>query len=445
MIRSTDLSTGGRRRRGAALVVAGLVLAATLTACSSTSSSTTTTTGASSTTGTSGGSPAIPATAFSDTTGLTADSVTVGNVSTLYAGLFKGSLVGTQAYAAYVNSTGGLNGRKLLVDSYDDGYQGAPNKQAHEQVVQKDFAQVGGFSLQDSYGETVMAANPGVPDVSVPLSQALADLPNSFSPDPAQVGWPTGGLLYFKSKYPAAVKHAAGLVADQPSAITKWGGEKAAMESVGYNVIYDQQFDITQTDFTQNVLAMKQAGVQILFLDQMPANYAAAVIKALNQQAFHPVVVFGASTYSESLIPDSGGAAATNGDYLYQLTPLYLGEDATVLPAVGTFLNWVQKASPGFKPDLYTLFGWLSAQLFSQAFTAAGKSPTRGSVLQQLGKITSFNGNYLITTANPAGKVPGICYVMTRVVNGTFQRLDDPPVNGPTHGYRCDGSFYYLK
>ena len=440
-VRSTVRPTGGRRHRAVALALAGVVVASTLTACSSTTS----TAASSGSTGSTGASSPIPASAFSDTTGLTPSSVTVGNVSTLYAGLFKGSLVGTQAYAAYVNSTGGLDGRKVLVDSYDDGFQGAPNKQAHEQVVQKDFAQVGGFSLQDSYGETVMAANPGVPDVTVPLDQALADLPNLFSPDPGKIGWPTGGLLYFKSRYPADVGHAASLVADEPSAIAKWAGEKAAMESVGYSVIYDQQFGITQTDFTQNVIAMRQAGVKILFLDQMPANYAAAVVKALNQQSFHPVVVFGGSTYSETLIPASGGASATDGDYLYQIAPLYLGEDATALPSVGTFLNWVQKASPGFKPDLYTLFGWLSAQLFAQAFTAAGKDPTRGSVLTQLAKITSFDGNYLITTANPAGKVPGHCYVMTRVVNGTFQRVDDPPVNGPTHGYRCDGTYYSLK
>ena len=89
------------------------------------------------------------------------------------------------------------------------------------------------------------------------------------------------------------------------------------------------------------------------------------------------------------------------------------------------------------------MFGWLSAQLFAQAFSAAGKDPTRGSVLQQLHKITSFNGNYLITTGNPAGKVPGYCYVMARIDQGKIQRLDDPPVDGPTHGYRCDGSFYY--
>jgi len=425
-----------RRRGTAVLAAAVLALAGSLTACSTVKP-------AASTSTSSAGSSAIPSSAFSDTTGITASTVRVGNVSTLFAGLFKGALVGTQAYADYVNSTGGVNGRQLLVDSYDDGYQGAPNKQAHQQVLQKDFAAVGGFSLQDSYGETVVAANPGLPDVTVPLDQTLSDLPNLFSPDPGAVGWQLGPLEYFKSKYPADVKGAGALIADQPSAITKWGGEKAAMQSIGYKVVYDPQFDITQTDFTQNVVAMRQAGVKILFLEQMPANYAAAVVKALDQQNFHPQVVFGVSTYSESLVPDSGGAAAIDGAYMEGLTSLFLGEDASTIPAVNTFLTWVQKASPGFKPDLYTLFGWLSGQLFVQGLRAAGAHPTRGSVLQQLAKITSFNGDNLIATANPAGKVPASCYVISQIVQGKFQRLDDPPVSGPTHGYRCDAPYYY--
>ena len=437
----TVMRTTGRRRRTAALAMAGLALAGTLTACSSTQSTPATTAASTSTSG----SKNIPSSAFSDTTGLTSSTVTVGNVTTLFAGLFKGSDVGTQAYAAYANSQGGINGRKLLVDSYDDGYQGAPNKQATQQVVQKDFASVGGFSLQDSYGGTVLAANPGVPNVTVSLDQAAADLPNTFSPDPAAIGWQLGPLQYFKTKFPGDLKGAGALVADQPSAISKWAGEKAAMQSIGYKVVYDPQFDITQTDFTQNVIAMRQAGVKILFLEQMPENYAAAVVKALNQQNFHPQIVFGASTYSESLVPDSGGPAAINGAYMETLTSLFLGEDASALPSVNTFLTWVQKVSPGFKPDLYTLFGWLSGQLFAQALRAAGPHPTRGSVLQQLGKITTFNGNYLIATSNPAGKVPPNCYIIAQVVQGKFQRLDDPSTTGSTHGYRCDAPYYYAK
>jgi len=25
-----------------------------------------------------------------------------------------------------------------------------------------------------------------------------------------------------------------------------------------------------------------------------------------------------------------------------------------------------------------------------------------------------------------------------------IQRLDNPPIDGPQHGYRCDGKFYYF-
>ena len=39
-----------------------------------------------------------------------------------------------------------------------------------------------GFSLQDNFGGTVLAANPQVPNVAVSLDPSAVDLPNSFSP-----------------------------------------------------------------------------------------------------------------------------------------------------------------------------------------------------------------------------------------------------------------------
>jgi len=418
------------------------VLALTVAACSSTNSSAPTTTSGS--TDSSKSSPAkIPSSAFTDTTGLTSDSVRIGNVSTLEFGLFKGAAVGTEAYADYVNALGGVDGRKLIVDSGDDQYAGAPNKQLTEDDIQKDFAMVGGFSLEDSFGATVLADNPQVPNVTVSLSPVANNLPNTFSPSPAVGGWQLGPLVFFKKKFPQDITHTAALIADQPSAEDKWVAEKSAMAAQGYKVVYDPTFDITQTDFNQNVVAMRNAGVKILFLEQMPENYAASVVKALNQQDFHPEVVLGASTYSESLVPDSGGASAVDGAYMEQNASLFLGEDAFTIPAVATFQTWVQKASPGFKADLYTLYGWLSAELFTQALQAAGKDPTRGSVLQQLKDITSFNGGGIITTSNPAEKLPGSCYIIAKIVDGHYQRYQDPPVSGPTHGYRCDEPYYF--
>jgi len=100
-----------------------------------------------------------------------------------------------------------------------------------------------------------------------------------------------------------------------------------------------------------------------------------------------------------------------------------------------------EEGPPGFTPDLYTLYGWASAQLFVQALQAAGKNPTRGELLSQLQKITSFSASNLIGSSNPAKKLPPNCYIMAKIVNGKYQRVDDPP-NG---GYRCDAPYYSIN
>ncbi len=444
-----------RWKGAASLALLTMVVAATtLTACSSTNDTSPTTTPPSSSSSSNSSSPSdatdpprppIPSAAYSDHTGITSTSVSVGNVSTLFDGIFKGAAVGTQAYADYVNSMGGINGRKMIVDSSDDQYSGAPNKQETQADVGQDFAMVGGFSLFDNFGGTVLAANPQVPNVTVSLDSATANLPNSYSPAPTTNGWILGPLEYFKNKFPDDIKHTAALIADEPSAEVKWAAEKEAMAHVGYDVVYDPTFDISTTDFNQYVITMRNDGVKILFLEQMPANYAAAVVKALNQQNFHPVLVLGASTYSEELVPDSGGAAAIDGAYMEQNTALFLGEDEAGLPAVKTFLTWVQKASPGFHADLYTLYGWTSAELFSQALKAAGADPSRGSELAALRKITSFSAGNMLGTANPSARLPTNCYIIATIADGQYKRLDDPPLDGPTHGYRCDQPFYYTN
>ena len=121
---------------------------------------------------------------------------------------------------------------------------------------------------------------------------------------------------------------------------------------------------------------------------------------------------------------------------------LFLGEDVKTIPAAGTFATWMEKTAPGFQPDLFSLFGWLSAQLFAQALQAAGADPTRGSVLQALHKVTSFDGNGLFATSNPAGKQPPACFVLARITDGAIVRYQDPPLSGSDKGYICNAPFY---
>jgi branched-chain amino acid transport system substrate-binding protein len=431
-----------KRRRSAVVLALVAIGGVAIAACSSTSSSSATTAAASSSsTSDSAGRAAIPQSAFSSTTGLTSTQIRIGNVTTESAGIFTGSIVGSEAYADYVNSTGGVNGRKIVVDPYNDEFTGAGNKQQTQQAVSNDFALVGSFSLEDSFGEPVIAQNPDVPVVATLLAPSLDKLPNTFNANPAGAGWPTGPLEYYKKLYPTQAEHTGVLVSEFPSAQASWALEVPVLKQSGYELTYDVGVPLTQTDFTQNVVDMKNAGVQLIYSDALPENYTSALLKAMNQQNFHPILIIGTAAYSEALVPDAGGAAAVNGTDLEMPNALFLGEDAGQIPAVGTFLHWVQVASPGFKADYYTLAGWANTQLFVQALQAAGKNPTQGSVQQQLRSITSFSASNLLVTGNPADRKQGTCYLIAKVENGVFTRTDDPPVSGSTHGYRCDGGY----
>jgi hypothetical protein len=46
---------------------------------------------------------------------------------------------------------------------------------------------------------------------------------------------------------------------------------------------------------------------------------------------------------------------------------------------------------------------------------------------------------------NPVAKTPSGCYLIARIVNGTFQRQGDPPTTGGTQGFCCDRPYFYAK
>ena len=132
---------------------------------------------------------------------------------------------------------------------------------------------------------------------------------------------------------------------------------------------------------------------------------AAIFVQNAATQNWHPGLIFSAGpVYADQFISHAGGPAATNGIQMGQVYALYLGQDAKSVPAVKQFVSYVKKVNPSWVPDLYTLFGWASAQLFVQALQAAGPHPTRGTVMAQLKKITSFNASGSWRRLEPGGE-----------------------------------------
>ena len=425
------MGTRVRRGRIAVLVVSALVV----TACGKGAQPGQTTAGAS---GSSSTGPGATGGANKATgPGVSATAITVGNVSTVggpVPGLFKGAQVGVQAYFDYVNSTGGVHGRQLTMQAGDDQFSCTKNSSATASLLPNVIAFVGNYSLFDNCGGLQIPTT--VANVSVSLNTSVTARPNTFSAQPSVPGWADGDLLYFKQHYPQAVQHVGALVGSIPSAEASWTYEQHAMLVDGYHISVVDQYPVLQASFTADVIRFQQAGVQMVVMDQADPASIARFVDAMQLQNYHPTIVeSGGVAYTGSFIKQAGVSAAETL-ISAQHQALYLGSDAKSVPEVTTFDDWVQKADPGFTPDIFTLFGWASAMLFVQALQSAGQNPTRASLLAQLAKITTFDAGGLLAPADPANKTPSICYILAKVVNGQWERVDSPP-----SGFICTGHF----
>ena len=386
--------------------------------------------------------PALAPTPAQDasTTGITPSSITVGNVSIVTGpipGLFEGAPIGVKAYFAMINAEGGVDGRKLLVDSKDDAFSGQLNMTETQEAIISDFALVGSFSLFDGYGCAALATDTAVPDVSVTLDAGTNALPNDFSVQPLSGEETLGPDEYYKKHYPKDMTVGA-IVSDVASAKTQMAQQFAGMKSLGYKIAYVDYVNPLQSDFTTDVIDMRNAGVNAVSLTGVDWQDAAIFVQNAATQNWHPGLIFsGGPVYADQFISHAGGPAAVNGIQIGQVFALYLGQDAKTVPAVKQFLTYVKKVNPQWVPDLYTLYGWGSAELFVQALKAAGPHPTRGAVMAQLKKITSFGANGLMATSDPAAKTLSPCFLMAGIKNGNFVR--ELPTGS---GFDCNAKVY---
>ncbi|HVT76095.1 MAG TPA: ABC transporter substrate-binding protein [Acidimicrobiales bacterium] len=373
-------------------------------------------------------------------TGVTASSITLGNVSTLTGpvpGLFAGAVVGTQAVVAYENSLGGLWGRTFKLDARDDQFDTGQNRTQTIDLIGKAFAMLGSFSLYDDAAADQLT-QAKIPDLSHALGDARFAVPTNFSIQPSAKGGDLGPFNYFKAHNPDVITKVGSIESDIPSAVKLHKGYRAAGESVGYKWLYDRAIGSTETDFTSDVVRMRDSGVKMVYLISVDDATAARFAKAMQSQNFKPeVFLVGGSGYDADVIAKAGSAA--EGMLVTSSTAMYGGEDAASIPEVALFDKWVQKVKPGFTPDIFTAYAWAEGRLLFQAMENVGPKVTRAAINAEVKKIGNFDDSGLFAVSNPGAKGPAACWILLKVTGGKYVRTDSPK-----DGYRCDDGPWYF-
>jgi ABC-type branched-subunit amino acid transport system substrate-binding protein len=356
--------------------------------------------------------------------GVTANEISLGWVGTLTGpvpGLFRGALVGAQSYAAYQNSKGGIFGRKLKVVAADDSLDSGKNRSGHLQLKDKVFAFVGSFSVTDDGGVSVLA-DCKCPDIGGSLSLSRFNLPNHYNPQPIPPGWRSAGLQYFKQKFPKdVIEHAALFVANVESAKAIARNARSVMEDLGYKIVYTREVGPNETNFTGDVVQMRNQGVKMVNFQGDVGNQA-RLAAAMRQQGFSvPLANWGNTIYDQNAFRIAG-KEALEGALIDQTYSLFQGEDAGRIPEVALFNQWMKRTDPKQTVDLFAMYGWVSMKLFIDAHTKGGAQLTRPKILAELGKIGTWDADGMIGPVNIGQKGPTDCVMIVRIKDGKFVR-----------------------
>jgi hypothetical protein len=211
-------------------------------------------------------------------------------------------------------------------------------------------------------------------------------------------------------------------------------------ESAGWHYLQASATGATQTTFQAELQQMKRAGVQLVYIPAENAGNTAEIKREMDQQNFKAIFISPVA-YASDFIQRLGSTSEAEGIEGAQLYSLFFNTDeAQNIPEVALYQKWMQSTHPGVALELYSMYSWASAKMFVDALIKAGPQVTRAKVFAELKQVHNFDDNGFVVPTDPGAKKPGVCYLLWKIHNGKFVRMDDPAT-----GYRCDGKYVYYN
>lgn len=364
------------RRRISGCAVLLLAASAALTACGSSGGSS-----SGSTAGTSG-----------------SKTITIGFVTDLTGVASSGFLtskLGIEAYLDRINAAGGVNGYKIKYVLADTTSTPTGALTAVQTLVQQDkvFAIVENSS--DFFGAEPYALQQGIPVVGTAIDGPYwADPKNTnlfASSGVTNENYENAAQGQFM-KSQGVTKCASLGYSSSPSSALAAAGFVKSCEAVGLKSGYlNTQFPFGSTNVGPIALAMKNAGVDGLYLPTVPST-SFALVGALRQLGVKLKAVLLATGYGGDLLASKPAVEAAQGvDFATIGAPAEANTAATQQRAAD-----LAKVGVTGSPTFAEQEAYLALTAFVAGLKAAGPNPTPQSFMQAMSKITNYDAGGLL-------------------------------------------------
>ncbi|MGH7610873.1 MAG: ABC transporter substrate-binding protein [Candidatus Dormibacteria bacterium] len=335
--------------------------------------------------------------------GITPNSISIGSTQPLTGVAAPGYdeiAPASNAYFKYVNAHGGVYGRKIKYTYLDDGYNPSETPGLTRQLVLQDnvFAMFSALGTPTHLSVVKYLNTEKVPDLFV---SSGCNCWNKTGTEPYTFGWQPdytieGKILGQWIKQNLAGQQVGYFYQDDEFGLD--GVKGLDDELPASSIVSRQDYVTTNTNIGAQIAALQQSGAKVVVAFSVPAFTALALLAAATLN-YHPTWVVsnvGSDPPTLTGLLSSFSKGAAGGALLAGMV-----SDA-YLPLVSDSSNsWiklfkgiVKQYAPSLPWDGNVLYGVSQAYTLVQALKAAGRNPTRASVIHTLNtkKLTGGPG-----------------------------------------------------
>jgi branched-chain amino acid transport system substrate-binding protein len=337
--------------------------------------------------------------------GVTSKTILLGGTVPLSgeASAFGSVGPGAKAYFDYVNTKGGVHGRKIKYVYYDDMYNPVQTVQLTRKLVEQDKV----FAIFNSVGTANNAAiQPYLNQRKVP-QLFVGDGAQAVS-QPARYPWTMGFLQSYVGEGAVYGRHLAqtrksaklavlfentDLGTDLTKGLERWIAGK------GPQIVAKESYEYTDTDVSSQVARLKASGADTLMLFATP-KFAIQGLAAAHRLGWKPQQVYISSI---SIEPGIMAIARLNAPELTKgaLSVAFVKNPNDPIwakdPALALYRKVMTRHYPRGKPsDVYNWYGMTVAWTMVETLRKAGKTPTRASLLRAAQSLNLAGNPFLL-------------------------------------------------